>query len=220
METERTPGDTMSNAEANACCVVFSPPGRGIDEPLSDQLDARNWRATPVDDPHLAMAELCLLDRTAQARRASGDADSGELALVIVPPQAGDAPCNLKDLVAAVKRYLPDTSVWLYMHGGLSSLKTGAGRPGPEHTSGDAADTTEPDAESLHRRSRPTSAPPTSARPPDLHLAGAGREAPALAPADAAGLEDEDLASAQPRITAEELEMLFEHDPNRETPTQ
>ena len=77
----------MASQRDEARCVVLTPPGAAMSEPLRALLTARSWRFVARDDPHLAMAELCLEDRARSTRRSWAPEPEQNLALVLdVPP--------------------------------------------------------------------------------------------------------------------------------------
>ena len=87
-------------------CVLFAPPGPGSSGDLIGDLKKRGWDPIAFSDAGLAMAELCLEDRTQSARTAWGLRPSRRLALVVAPSRE-DEFGQAVPLVDAVHRSLP-----------------------------------------------------------------------------------------------------------------
>jgi hypothetical protein len=130
-----------------ASCVVLTRPGAPTDTHFATLIDARGWRPVVLEDPALAMAELCLLERMHAVGRRTGTAP--ELALVI----RADDPRPLDELIDAVTRYVPCAEVWTYRSDDLESLVARAAAPSPTvdatielepHPDGDDGDVTAP----------------------------------------------------------------------------
>lgn len=79
-------------------------------EGLKALFAARDWFAVQQHDPYLAMAELCLRERTQAARAAWGLQRMEQIALVVLQPEHWR---HLDELIAAVRRYLPNASAWM-----------------------------------------------------------------------------------------------------------
>ena len=138
-----------------ARCVVLTPRDAAMSESLRELLVERSWLAVAIDDPHLAMAELCLEDRARSSRRAWAPAPDQNITLVLdVPPADRTEVGACGDLLAAVTRYLPGASIWAHRDGDLQSLRTGYPENGagpttparPPRTRGERAEAAEPAA--------------------------------------------------------------------------
>jgi len=190
-----------TGVETEIPCVVLISGDPVPDEALAEQLQIRRWRAMPTASANLAMAELCLLAAGCGAEDLGGRREGP--VLVIVPPVAADGSYRPKDLVEAVRAYVPSASVWLYINGGLSAI-CGAAAAVP--ASSDAPRHAETDDQ--RRGTRVDHA--DSREEPDLHLVGTGHPSPErpVEPTPAEDIPASDDAGCS-RITAEELEMLF-----------
>lgn len=111
--------DTMS------CCIVLLPPGEALADDLRASLEERRWRPLPLDDACLAMAELCLAERSRATRRTLGNEDeaASEIGLILVAPEWGGTGPTWAALRAAVLRHVPEASIWLFDGGELSALR-------------------------------------------------------------------------------------------------
>lgn len=103
----------MPDPPENTRCILLAPVGRGRSGDLVGLVEARGWDPVVLTDACLAMAELCLEDRTQSARTAWGLRPSRRLALVVVPESAPPAAARAEKLINAVRRYLPHVEVWL-----------------------------------------------------------------------------------------------------------
>ncbi len=110
----------MAPADCRTCCVLLAPAGqRGQAE---KQLAGRGWTTQAVESPLQAMAELCLLERGSESRRAWGHDDheaAAALALVVVDPRSWT---DIDRLVGAARRYLPAATVWELRNGSVTPL--------------------------------------------------------------------------------------------------
>jgi hypothetical protein len=196
-----TPESKPSPPDNGTCAIVVDPSGRKPDERLAALLDERQWEAVAIDDPHLALAELCVRERLEVSRSAWGLARAGELALVISPSKADDEATQTRQLFNAVRTYVPRASVWLFASGELLPLTEASRRPEPNEPS-----ITKHDAASAHRTVAPRSVRQS------LHLSeqmlpdepGRIADRATEAPEKTPDLDELD------RVTADELHMLFE----------
>ena len=151
----------MAPANCRTCCVLLAPAVER--DQAEQQLDGRGWAIHAVDAPLQAMAELCLLDRSRDSRRAWGhDAHDGDvaLALVVVDPRSWH---ELDRLVRAARRYLPSASLW--------ELAGGTMRPlGPQPQPGNEPEVTAPSM------TEPAAPPPISPEEIAMLLEGNLRE--------------------------------------------
>ncbi|MDY7110624.1 MAG: hypothetical protein SYC29_18480 [Planctomycetota bacterium] len=193
--------------QTNDCIVLGSRGGRLPDE-LRARMDDRGWRPVIIEEPHLAMAELCLRDHARRTRSAADGAKAEPPVLVLAGPGAGGGVSGLRAMFDAIRRWLPDASIWLYANEELLPLF------GARLSGAGAGDQPTVDPQTTGQRSSEANraaAPP--AVPRVLRLTEP------IAAADVGGgeeelEEDEDVAEDEPgRITAEELEMLLQRGP-------
>ena len=211
MGTDLPHDDATTPSPDATCCVVLTPPGAAVHERLRSRLADRDWRAIVFDDPFQAMAELCLREHARSSRAALGQAGAEPPALVLTGPAAGGGVGRLRDMFEAVRRYLPETSIWLYANEELLPL---AGAR--------ISDAAEAGASEV-RPGRVEPAPAVSLPPPrppkELRLTEPVR---GTAASHADGDEEDEAADAEDtsrRITAEEIEMLFEHEQDEHSVT-
>jgi hypothetical protein len=187
-------------------CVVLTPRGGMLHEALRSRLDDRGWRPVVVEDPHLAMAELCLRDHARRSRAAVSDAMAEPPVLVLAGAAARAG--GLREMFQAIRRWLPDASVWLYANEELLPLV------GAKVNLGEGDDRRDAGAgSSLPGERNRTGAAGVSAPPHTLRLTG-----PITGPAETGeereSSEDEgDDEDEQSRITAEEIRMLLQREP-------
>jgi hypothetical protein len=117
----------MSPVNCRTCCVLLAPPGQRDEAHV--QLDRRGWTTQAVDAPLRALAELCLLERSRDSRRAWGHGEQEGLALVVVSPPSW---LELDRLVSAARRYVPLASLWELQDGTMSPLSPAAPVAQPE----------------------------------------------------------------------------------------
>ncbi len=108
-------------------CVLLAPEGDRA-EVRGDLMARPGWIAHEVNEPLAAWAELCLLERLVTSRRAWGLHAVENVALVVVDP--GRWP-QLPAMLAAARRYLPETRLWVYADGALQELAVN-GEPAEE----------------------------------------------------------------------------------------
>jgi len=112
---DHRPEDQASATSEVTRGILLTP--RGGAEPLvNDAIGARGWTITTLDDPVMAMSELCLLERSQAARAAWGLRGTADLVLIV----SGEAMPD--DLVAAVQWYLPDVVIWRYDDAAITML--------------------------------------------------------------------------------------------------
>ena len=129
-------------------CVLLAPEGARAD--ARRLLEQQGWTAHEHNDPLAAMAELCLLERTAASRREWGLETVERIALVVVDP---DRWRQLPEMLAATRRYLPQAGIWACTDGNLRPLyAAGDGQAGPIEAAANESDTD----------------PVSDGRPPDL----------------------------------------------------
>lgn len=105
--------------------ILLTPPppdGEGVTDSLKSDFEARDWFAVEQTDPYLAMAELCLRERSQTARAAWGLQRMEQVALVIAPPQYWPQ-LLLQELIAAVAQHLPAASIWEAKDGSLQAIQ-------------------------------------------------------------------------------------------------
>jgi hypothetical protein len=210
-------GIDLPHDDANApspdatCCVVLTPPGAAVHERLRSRLADRHWRAIVFDDPFLSMTELCLREHARSSRAALGQAGAEPAALVLTGPAAGGGVSRLRDMFEAVRHYLPQTSIWLYANEELLPL-AGA-------RISDAAEAGASDVRPGRVEPAPA-VPPMPPYPPKALRLTEPLSGTAAAHADGDG-EDEaaDAEDTSKRITAEEIEMLFEREQDEHSVT-
>ena len=106
----------MPSNDQETKCVLLASTANG--SRAREQLDARGWAAHLSSDPLPALAELCLLDRLDEKRRAWGRPTSG-LALVVVDPSRWP---QLPAMLSAARRYVPTAALWTFDDGRLTPL--------------------------------------------------------------------------------------------------
>ena len=110
----------MAPANCRTCCVLLAPAVQRVQ--AEKQLGGRGWTTQAAESPLQAMAELCLLERGRDSRRAwghDGPEAAEALALVVVDPRSWP---DLERLVRAARRHLPAASVWELRNGDVSPL--------------------------------------------------------------------------------------------------
>ncbi|UCD76779.1 MAG: hypothetical protein JSV91_07590 [Phycisphaerales bacterium] len=112
-----------ATSEDRTRCLLLTTDSDAVEESLHSRLKSRNWLVSVQQDPHVAMAELCLREWSQTTRAAWGLKRQEHMVLAIVTPSRqppfGD---DLDALLAAVRRYLPSTPIWLYSEGQLQPL--------------------------------------------------------------------------------------------------
>jgi len=207
MDGDLPPGDARSIHARTAGCIVLAERGASVDGALERLLLDRSYAPRTFYDPHVAMVELCLLDRVHETGAAWG---SPRLApsLVIIAPGDADACRAARDLVAAVQRHVPRSRVWMYADGALAPL---AGQYSAEAESPYSAEAEAP-------ASAEAQAPVARRAPmPPPRLVGVGPdpepddETPVERMPELGGDPDETraVAGAPPEVTAEEISMLL-----------
>lgn len=225
--------------------IVLTPPppdGCGMTEGLKALFAARDWFAVQQHDPYLAMAELCLRERTQAARAAWGLQRMEQIALVVLQPERWQ---HLDELIAAVRRYLPNASAWMATsddelvpfgapvemtsprkHQQISPLAGGfAGndsRMHPAHTAGNGLLHDEQLSSLDQQMHEVFQNPPSSAMAQPQPSATLG-SAPTYNQTDDVSVNDQagdmtDLHGDNDRITREEIHMLLNGDLTKERP--
>ncbi len=106
---------------SSTTAVVLTPGDCSLREPLKSLLEAKDWRTVELCDPLLAMAELCWRRQSQVLRSARETGRTQSIELVIAEPRAWPEG-NLKGLVRAMARYLPDAGIWSCADGQLVPL--------------------------------------------------------------------------------------------------
>jgi hypothetical protein len=105
--------------------VLLAPDTQRVQ--AEQHLGGRGWTTQAVGSPLEAMAELCLLERGRDSRRAwrhDEPAADEALALVVVDPRSWP---DLERLLRAARKHLPAVAAWELRHGAMSPL----GAPAP-----------------------------------------------------------------------------------------
>jgi hypothetical protein len=192
--------------------VVLRSARDGVrDERLTALFAARDWFAIEHTNAHLAMAELCLRERAQSARAAWGLQRVEKSALVIIEPTHGHEHA---DLIRAVHRYLPSTSVWAYADSELTPQNdapaTGSARRETQPSIQRPITMTPPTTQSPIATAPKRPAPPPSAiESSSLELRESGHESEQRS--------DEPLASSS-RISREEIDMLLHAEADDSSP--
>jgi len=155
------PEDQGSTPNDGTRGVLLVERGRDIDATLRDAIAAHGWSVTALHDPVMAMAELCLLERSQAARSAWGLRGTSDLVLVLADPTP------LDDLVDAVQWYLPGVAIWRAENGTMTMLdappETAADTPtspaGPPAEDAPPADVTAAEIDMLFGSAHPGSTP-------------------------------------------------------------
>jgi hypothetical protein len=147
---------TQSGDEATSGIVLLFREAT-VDPTLAVAMTQRGWTTTSLDDPCLAMAELCLLER-GQAARAAWGLNGGRRLVLVLADNAPSDPLA-EALVDAVRWYLPDVAIWRAQGASLTRLdpdiRADATDPRPPPAPVDA----EPEAIAEHDDREP---PPTT----------------------------------------------------------
>ncbi len=111
---------------------VGQPDANGIEQRLRGVLSSGGCQIHEADQLLQALAELCLLQRTLDIRRAHNDQPASSrphdgLTLVVVEPSRWP---QLDDMVAAARRFVPGATLWSFAAGRLHPLQPG---PSPDY---------------------------------------------------------------------------------------
>ncbi len=181
----------------------------------------QGWEATFEHEPFLAMAHLCLHERSEVSRAAWGLGTCSRPLLVVCQPQRWP---EFELLAEAVAAHLPAVGVWVLAEGSLRELTPGVPRESATAAATEATSSSPAGVAALrHDAGMLAKQPPRPARssgPPPLRLA---QPMSALSESDDAGdqalsaaeMDDEQLAALadSTRVTPAELEMLFNPPP-------
>lgn len=166
-----------------------------------------------VDDPYLAMAELCLHDHARRSLSALGR-DGGEApVLVLAGPAAGGGISRMRDMFEAVRRYLPHASIWLYANEELLPLLGAKIHPT------EAGDETPADSGVVTQAEGGPGAIGAARHSPRHLRLTEPLTAPTPSPDEDRPSEDETDEDESARITAEEIEMLLQRQPQPDEPS-
>lgn len=114
-------GDPPDPPRVLGPCVVLAPLDRRLEQDLLSTLEQAGLSPRVEHDPHLAMAEACLLRREARQRRGiGGSADPAPLILIEDPSD------EAVTMVEAMIHHVADIPIMRYAHGSLSPLQAGA----------------------------------------------------------------------------------------------
>ena len=176
--------------------ILLTPPpaeGGGLTASLRGEFEKRDWFAIEQNDPYLAFTELCLRDKAQAARSSWGLQRMEQLALVVTHPQQWS---DLRELAAAVRKYVPVSTMWIADEAGVQRLDGGpASEPLPAVTFVDA-ESPEASGEAEFTAATPIATAPVNGR------------------TNHAGFDDP--ADASQRITREENDMLLQMGPGDE----
>ena len=109
----------MTEQVGAVTCIVLSPRTGEVDEQLRILLEGSGWRWETHHDPRTAFVELCLIRKALDSRAGWVLTEATRPVLVVIDP--GRWP-DLAELGAAVTRYLPEISVWLFEDGALTRV--------------------------------------------------------------------------------------------------
>lgn len=160
--------------------IVLTQPQAGASAALREEFSARDWYPIEQEDPYLALAEICLRQRAQAARAAWGLQPLERLALVVIDPERWP---QLRDLAAAVQRYVPGASVWTAQQDELTLVAPAA---------------------QAREESKAASTPTATAASPRP------RPMPRALDGDRDGEDEAMNAEARNRISREEIDMLLE----------
>jgi len=192
-----TPGQ---NVDGPTRCVTLAEAKGEVPAALATLLSDRGWQVIAFNDPYLAMAELCLLDRSDSARRACGLPATPAAVLVVVVPDGSDTARAERDQLAdAVRHHVATTAILAWNESDGTLLELSPGVPSPAAPAPPA------------NRPAPPARLQTAPREAPLRLVDSGEPAGEMAgdPPDLADTLRDDDDEPAPRITREEIEMLF-----------
>jgi len=97
-------------------CVVYALASDTLRDGLQDALAQHDWETVYADDPHEAMALICVQSRMLESRIAWGLQGDNELSLILVSDaeQGTDMREDEYNLLEAVLQYVPNTNIWSY----------------------------------------------------------------------------------------------------------
>ena len=106
----------MATTEQWTRVILLAPPAlaaRATDSTLQAQFAARDWFPIYIHDPYVALAELCIREKSQVSRAAWGLQRLEHISFVVQEPQEWrEAGVNVIELAEAVQRYVPAASVW------------------------------------------------------------------------------------------------------------
>jgi hypothetical protein len=174
-------------------CVVTAEPSPALEDLLRD----RGCQVIVREDLHLAMAEVCLQQRARLARAGWSGGRNEHVALVVVASPAGPSP-NQQVLLASVRKYMPDVSVWTFDGTELQSHRAteANGQAGPN----------EDESDGHGRAPRTPGAPRGTSDDTIIADAAPGFVGPACT---SDGHDSDDPDEDPARISIRELDMLF-----------
>ena len=104
----------MDQHTTTPACVLFTPPGCDADPHLQGELERRDWAFISIDDPYLALAELCIRHHGEQTHDEWGLARHQPPRLLAVAPERSTFARSWRDLREAARAYAPTAEVWTY----------------------------------------------------------------------------------------------------------
>lgn len=104
----------MEHHTTTPACVLLTPTGVEADTTLRAELQRRDWACVAVDDPYLALAELCIREHGERTRDEWGLSPAPPPRLVVDAPEQSGLTRAWRDLRDAVQSYAPSAEIWIY----------------------------------------------------------------------------------------------------------
>lgn len=193
--------------------VLLRPREAPCPSPLANAFRERWSHVIQVNDPLGALAELCVMERAEQPRRAYGLPARERVAFIVLERSAWN---DLSDLLRTIRKRLPEVSIWVHT-GELILEVSDPPQPPNANTAAEGASANGGDSRSGFG-SLKLAGSWTEDTPPEPASDAENITSPPPEPARTEpDLEDSgfppDLNDPAPRtVSPEELEMLLDHD--------
>lgn len=96
-------------------CVLWAPPGRGVDAKLASALQRPRMSVTQLDDEFAVVAALCRDVR----EQSKGAAARGHILLLVEPTRLPQVP----DVLGTLTRHVPNLAIWVFDPGSSDVLR-------------------------------------------------------------------------------------------------